>query len=410
MNAAPPRERAPIDRDQRRGWVVVAAAFASLVVVNGITHSFGVVLGPMAAEFGAGRGATAVVFSVTIALLFLGGLVSGPLADRHGPRPLVLAGAAALVGGLLLTAVVGQLWLAYLTYGAGVGIAGACCFVPLTAAVGGWFEKGRATALGITVTGIGAGTLVLPPLVARLIAAYGFRETCVILAVAAAAVLPLCALGVQRPPQRAARPPARPLRAIARLPGFAALYLSCATLTGGVLMAMVALVPYGRDRGLSAAAAALLLSTVGGASVCGRLALGALGARWRLDHQYQGCVAAIALSLGGLWLVGGDLVVLVGGAALFGAAQGGWVALTPALALRRYGTADAGRVLGLLYTGQGVGGFLGPLLAGLLLDRARGAGAAVGLAGLVALGAWLLLGPVAVHRERETPAPSPPTP
>jgi MFS family permease len=384
-----------------RGRAVVAAAFASAMVVYGITHSFGVVFEPMAAAFGAGRGATAVVFSFTIALLFLLGPVTGPLADRHGPRPLVLAGTALLVCGLLLTAVVQHLWLAYLTYGAGVGVAGACFLVPMTVAVGGWFERGRTIALGIAATGIGAGTLVMPPLVARLIAAYGFRQTCVILAIAAAVLLPICALGAHRPPRRADHPPARSLRDIAQLPGFVPLHLSCAALTCSVIMLSVALVPYARERGLSPGAAALLLSVVGGASVCGRLALGAFGARWALDRQYRACVAVIALALGGLWLGDGGHVALIAGAVLFGGAQGGWVALTPAVTLRLYGTADAGRVLGLLYTGQGLGGFIGPLLAGLLIARIDGVGTAVGLAGLVALGAWLLLGAVGGRRRHE---------
>jgi len=309
-----------------------------------------------------------------------------------------------LVAGLLLTAAAGSIWIAYLTYGVGIGVAGACFFVPLVSAVGGWFEQQRTTALGIAVTGIGAGTLVMPPIVARLVEAHGFRGTCVILAIIAAIVLPLCALGAHRPPRRSEGTTARSLREIARSSGFMPLYLSCAALTCSVIMLYVVLVPYAQEYGLSSGQAALLVSLIGGTSVCGRLALAALGTRSDLFSLYRGCVAALALSLGALALSNGHLPALVACVVLFGAAQGGWVALTPAVTLRRYQAADAGRVLGTLYTGQGLGGFTGPVVAGLLIDRTGGYGAAILLAFAMALTAWLVLGGVSTKRYLALPS------
>ena len=89
--------------DSREGWRVVAVAFTAMFTTFGIAYSFGAFLLPVSDELGAGRGATAAVFSLTTLAFFgLGGL-SGPAVDRFGPRRVVLVGAAALGLGLLLT-------------------------------------------------------------------------------------------------------------------------------------------------------------------------------------------------------------------------------------------------------------------------------------------------------------------
>ena len=119
--------------------------------------------GPISAEFGAGRAAASVVFSLTSLLFFTLGALSGPAADRLGPRPLLLAGAGAFGLGLAATAAADRLWIAYLTYGVGVGIGVGCAYVPIIAAVGGWFERRRALAVGVAVSGIGLSTLVAAP-------------------------------------------------------------------------------------------------------------------------------------------------------------------------------------------------------------------------------------------------------
>ena len=91
------------DLDSRRGWVVVAAAFLSMFVVYGIVYSFGTFFDSMAEDFGTGKGATALMFSITTAWYFGLGLVSGKAADRYGPRPILVVAAGVLGVALLLT-------------------------------------------------------------------------------------------------------------------------------------------------------------------------------------------------------------------------------------------------------------------------------------------------------------------
>ena len=125
-------------RNSGRAWLVVVAAFAALFTVFGVAYSFGAFFEPISAEFGAGRGASSVIFSLTSVLFFALGAISGPASDRIGPRPLLLVSAAALGVGLAATAAADRLWVAYLTYGVGVGIGAGCAYAPMLATVGGW--------------------------------------------------------------------------------------------------------------------------------------------------------------------------------------------------------------------------------------------------------------------------------
>lgn len=64
-------------RDSVRAWVVVGAAFAGLFTIFGVTFSFGAFFVPISAEFGAGKAAPSVVFSLTALIYFKFGAERG---------------------------------------------------------------------------------------------------------------------------------------------------------------------------------------------------------------------------------------------------------------------------------------------------------------------------------------------
>jgi MFS family permease len=70
-----------------------------------------------------------------------------------------------------------------------------------------------------------------------------------------------------------------------------------------------------------------------------------------------------------VWLVaGGNYVLLVVFACLLGISYGGFVALGPEVTAHLFGVAGLGAVLGTLYVAGGIGGLIGPPLAGFLVD------------------------------------------
>ena len=127
----------------------MAATFLSSFVTLGIAYSFGAFFAEMATEFDADRASTSVIFGVTTFAFFWLSLITGRLADRFGPRPVLGVGAVALFVGLMATSRVQSLGAGYLTYGIGVGVAAAAGYIPMVAVVGGWFDRYRATAVGL---------------------------------------------------------------------------------------------------------------------------------------------------------------------------------------------------------------------------------------------------------------------
>ncbi len=350
---------------------MVAATFLSTATIFGITYSFTTFLDAMATEFGAGNGATALLFGLTIFFLFVLGLPAGRASDRWGPRPVVLVGCVVMVAGLLSTSIVDRIWLGYVTYGFGIGVGTACCYVPLVSQVSAWFDRRRAMAIGVAVSGIGVGTLLGPPLAASLIEANGWRWTYRFFAAVALVGLLGAAALVRRAPATVSTGPLT-LASLAASPVFRSMYLAGLLMTLALFVPFVFLAPYAEERGVSSGAAAALLSFLGVGSLVGRLALGALVGRVGLLRLYQGCFAVLGGSFL-IWLVGGSsYAALATFAFVLGTSYGGYVALSPAAAAELFGLSGLGSVLGALYTAGGIGGLAGPPLAGWLIDTTGG--------------------------------------
>jgi MFS family permease len=159
-----------------RGWLVVAAAFAATFLGFGSAYSFSAFLESLQREFGASRGEVSLVFSLAGFLSYALGIVSGPLADRWSSRGFAVAGMLLTGGGLVLASFAASLLQVYLAYGIGGGVGLGCVYVPIIGAVQRWFVRRRGFASGLAVSGIGVGTLTMPPLASFLITRIGWRE------------------------------------------------------------------------------------------------------------------------------------------------------------------------------------------------------------------------------------------
>lgn len=384
--------------DGGRAWADCTLAGVAMFTVFVSAYSFGTFVRPIAAEFDADRSATALVFGITTFAYFMLGIVTGPMVRRVGPRRMVLAGGAVQVVGLLVTSRVTAIWQAYVTFGIGVGVGVACCYVPLVAVVGGWFERRRATAVGLAVAGIGFSSLLGAPIAAALIEAHGWRTAYVILAAGTAVLLAAVALGIRTPPSFSVAP-ATTLSAAVRTPTFALLYGALVFCAIPLFNVFVNIVPSAEEAGMAKVRAATLVSIVGGASVAGRIGIAALARRIGPGPTFVSCFATMTVTQF-IWLAAdGRYAVLAVFALMFGVAYGGFIAVSPILLAEIFGVEHMGGITGANYSAAGVGALFGPTIGAWLVDRSDGYTAAIVLGTVCgAIGTALLV--TAVLRER----------
>ena len=385
-------------REPLLAWLSVAAAFIGAFVSFGVTYTFGVFLRPMALEFHVSHAVMSVLFSVIAGLTFFLAPFTGELADRHGPRPVVAAGAVLMALALIMTGRAESFWLVMITYGGGLGCSAACIYIPSISAVGEWFDQRRDIALGIAISGIGCGTLVSAPLSAMLIERYGWRTAFEIFGWASGFLLLLAAALLSHPPTAVEK---KKISVDHKLftPAFKLLYITLLFAGVAVYVSFVFIPAYATDIGISRVAGAAVIGYIGASSVVGRLGLNALAPRFGLVLMYQIAYAILMLSFG-FWLTAHSYLLLVLFGLVMGVGYGGIAAMAPAVAASIFGTAGLGELLGILFTGFGLACIVGPPLAGVLVDYTHDYKWPVFVAAGAAVVAMLLILPLKRYQAR----------
>ncbi len=387
----------------RRRWLIVAALFVVTFGIATPLAAYGVFLPVLADAFGWSRGAVSAALSVNLMLGGLAGFAIGALADRHGPRVMLVVTVGMAGGAFALVATVHALWQLYLFVGVlgGVGMAG--FYLLSTATVARWFDDGRGLALALVLVGFNLGYITAGPLAAWLIETLGWRRAYALIGSGSGALMVLAALTVRLP--RAAEAPrvagAGPegtriaagrgatLREALADPRLWFLNVSWLLLGGLALMVSVHAVPFARDRGVSLAGASLALTAYGVGAVTGRLTSGAvsdaLGTRATIRAAFViELLALVAL----LWIPSPEAMLV--SMALFGAGFAASDTMVVKVIPEVFGLRALGAVMGVLTLGWRLGAALGPAAAGFLYDLTGAYTLAFGAAPLAVLVSWAL--------------------
>ncbi len=381
------------------GWVVVIATFVVLFICFGIAYTFAAFFQSLQREFKASRADVSLVFSLGAFLYFSLGAITGPLADRFGPRWVVAVGLLVISLGLVLASQSQALWQVYATYGLSMGVGVGLAYVPAISTVQRWFVRRRGLASGIATAGIGAGTLIMPLVASGLISLTDWRGAYLGMALLAAVFGITSALLIQHSPQKRGLLPDgdKPMeisvvisaetrsgnKPVKHVQGQSAtlkqalssrtfwlLYGSSVLISFGLFIPFVHLAAYSRDQGWSDAIGVLLVGLIGVGSTAGRFILG--GWADRLGRRRSLIITFIGMALMLLWwMLVAQIWALVIFALGFGLCYGGFVALIPALTVDYFGGRKASSIIGFLYTSVSLGALLGPTLAGVAYDLSQ---------------------------------------
>lgn len=356
----------------RQGWpiVVAAASGAGLGIAGLLTYSAGIFAKDLEAGIGLGRTALGAAFSIATLALALAMPAVGFLVDRFGPRWPAAFGSLALSAGFLALGTVVESVPGFIAVMAAIGFFAACSApVAYTRAVNAVFDRSRGLALGFTQVGIGVTAMVVPPLLAIVVAERGWQTGYLVLAVIAAmGMLPALALPAGNGGGSAVRHVARASEMRSRL--FVMLLLAFGTMALSFAGLLTHFVPMLREAGLGARTAGALAGLIGASVIGSRIVVGWLADRFEASRVAAVCCALCALGCIALAWQGAAFAWL--GAVALGTAMGAEADLIGYLTARYFGMASYGRLYAVQYASFMVMGGLSPLWVGALADATGG--------------------------------------
>jgi len=148
---------------------------------------------------------------------------------------------------------------------------------------------------------------------------------------------------------------------------------------------------FGMDLGMSTTGAASLLSVIAGASVAGRLSIGAFADRIGGKRGFILCLLPLIVSLLAFSVID-TRGALFAAAAGYGFSHGGLFTIVAPTVAEYFGIRSVGAIFGSIVFFGTIGGAIGPILAGRMFDVTGSYDAAfVTLASMAALGLFLVL-------------------
>ena len=366
------------------GWTIVVALGLTTIVTYGTSqYLIGLLVEPVAREFGWSRAGIAGAYSGTVLVSGLVGIGVGRILDRLGARLVLCAGS--LLSGISLLALARVQTLAefQLIWAVGLGLGTALTFYPVSfTVIANWFVERRVRALSL-LTFLGAfSSTVFYPFTGLLLAGYGWRTAVTVLAAIHLVVaLPLHALFVRRHPEDLGLEPdghrrttpvgpesGVPLRQALVTPAFWSLTIALALALGASSAVLGQHVAYLIDHGYAPAVTASIVGLFGVAYLPGRSLVAF--ASGKLPRMRQLAIAFVVQAIGLVILIASTGVFAVFAYVFaFGAAYGALSPLRGEVVAELFGRRAYGAIIAVHGVPIALVGAAGPLLVGRAVDR-----------------------------------------
>ncbi|KAF0319417.1 riboflavin transporter MCH5 [Colletotrichum asianum] len=335
----------------------------------GLIISFGVFQTYYDSSLGQSRSDVAWIGSITVFLLFFGGIVSGRLTDAGHFRITVTLGAILLVVGTFMTSLCTKYWQLILAQGVCVGLGNGLLLTPHLTVISTYFNKKLPLALGIAACGSVTGGLIYPSMARVLLPSIGFGWTMRSIGFIQLATLAIALAGV--------RPRFRPVPGTRLLVDWGAFNeLEFMLFSIGVFLAYLGsffpfffLTSYAREeQGMSYVDALDLLLVLNGIGFIARLFPSLLSTYFGTLNTFIGLIFASSLCMY-TWIAVQSLSGLYVWTAFYSISVGGVQSLFPAaVASLSPDRSKLGYQMGIISSAVGFGALIGSPISGQLIS------------------------------------------
>jgi MFS family permease len=364
---------------ERRGWLIVAALFITLVLVFGGGYDTVPVFLPALLR-GFPKWSRAEVSLLPSVLALSAGvsvLPVGWLVDRIEARLVIIAGAVIAAGSFLLASAAHSLatmMAAYFILGLGIS---AGTVLPGTLVLANWFTERRGLAMGVALSGSTVGGSVMTLVAGHVFQVAGWRTAYVVLGVPMmVVVVPLVALIVR------SRPPGTTRMTVAEgadlLEGFEtgealrtrsfwmivmANFCFAFTATGS----LIHMAAYLEGIGYKTSAAAVVVSLIFAFAALGKVVMGYIADRLTARRALVLCFLTQAVGLSTVFGAA-RLGIIVAFVPIYGMVIAAPLMLLPLAIAESLGIKRYGLLSGLAGLAQTFGAMVGPIVAGRIFD------------------------------------------
>jgi predicted MFS family arabinose efflux permease len=381
----------------RRAMILLLILSGTIIsICMGLRQSLGLFMRPMALD----AGISAATFGFAIALQNIVWGISQPfigaLADKHGPRPVLIWTALAYAAGMLLMVFSrGALGMDVAGFLLGIGTAGTAFGVLMGVVARATPPEKQSQTVGLVAASGSLGTMLLAPLGQALIDGFGWQAAMVAFAGIASSMvlfaLPIKGLAIKLNalPTAASSKPVSLREALRDAVGHRGyLFMTLAFFACGFQLVFITthLPAYLQLCGIAPGVSAMALGLIGLFNTIGTYGFGLLGARYS-----QKRLLALIYLLRTLFIIAFLLAPISATSTLIFAAAMGmlWLGVSPlvtGIISRVFGLEHFGTLYGVVFLSHQVGSFFGAWMGGLVFawngnyNFAWGALIAIGLA------------------------------
>ena len=364
-------------RAQRRPRTLLLLVLSATIMTlcMGLRQSMGLFVRPMTIDLGITASAISFVLALQNIVWGISQPFMGMLADRYGPRPVLMASAAAYAGGLLLTAAArSAIGLDIGGFLMGLAVAGSGFGVLIGVVSRATPPERRSQTVGAVTAAASIGTFVLAPVGQALISGFGWRIALIgFAAIAGSIALFSIPFGQENSETPAAAAEDRQslgdtLRAAATHPGYVAMTVAFFACGFQLVFITTHLPSFLAICGLAPSVGATALGIIGLCNTAGTFGVGLLGAR----YSQKRLLALVYLLRTLAIIIYIAFPISVASTVIFAAAMGLlWLSVAPLVSViigKMFGLKHFSMLYGFVFFSHQLGSFCGAWLGGVVFD------------------------------------------